>query len=165
MLETSVSQPLSASESQSSCCGSQAAIAQTPLLHEAVALGRLQACPQNPQCEAEVLRLVSQPGWLESQSPQPGGQEEEPQTPAVQVGDGPVQGLVHEPQWAGSATRLVSQPSASCPSQSPQPGSHELIEQTPSRHAVTACGRWQLQPQRFLTPPPPQVSGALHVPH
>ena len=55
------SQPSAGLPLQSAKPGLQVAMAHAPVLHAAVAFGRLQACPQVPQFARLVPRFVSQP--------------------------------------------------------------------------------------------------------
>jgi hypothetical protein len=92
------------------------------------------ATPQPPQFSA-LARLVSQPvaAWL-SQSAKPGAQTM-PQPRELQVAFAlPPAGqtCLHEPQFAGSDVRFVSQPFVALPSQSADPAAHVRLVQAPA---------------------------------
>jgi hypothetical protein len=109
-----VSQPLAALPSQFAKPALQVPSWQVPLLQTALALGKLQALPQAPQCKRLVLRLASQPlPTLASQLPNPTLQEML-HAPSAQdaVPLVPLQALPQLPQLARLVLLLTSQPSA-----------------------------------------------------
>jgi len=97
-----VSQPSEGSLSQLEKPALQV-MAQTPPVHDGVPLVRPQATPQPPQLLASVLRLVSQPGEVLTQSPKPGVQVARAQLPARHsaVALGRLHARPQEPQWRG----------------------------------------------------------------
>jgi hypothetical protein len=117
----SVSQPLLTIPSQSPKLALQLAIPQVPAVHEGVPFITVQARLHIPQCEGDVLTLVSQPSVaFMLQSPKPELQVK-PHLPALHVVVALArvgQTFPQLPQCIVLVCVLVSQPLAALPSQS-----------------------------------------------
>jgi hypothetical protein len=149
-LVSDVSQPLVALPSQSPKPALHAPIRHVPPTHEVVALGRLQARPQAPQCAAVVLRSVSQPlAALPSQLPRPIAQVVVPQTPIVHAGVPVIEehALPQVRQCATELLRSASQPLALFVSQLPKPALQLRSVHVPIVHAESALARLHERPQ------------------
>jgi hypothetical protein len=144
-----VSQPVEAIVSQSVNPALQAAMAQTPMRHWALACGRVQTLVHEPQLVTVTLVFVSQPFETSpSQLAKPGLQAM-PQTPAWQLAV-PLtleQACPQLPQWSGSAAVWISQPLRALLSQSAKPGLHEAIAHSPWAHTALALARLHGWPQ------------------
>jgi hypothetical protein len=108
----------------------------------------LHALPHEPQFEALVLVLTSQPLFKLPSQFWKFGSHVIPQAPLVQV---PVplvllHTFAHVPQWSGSAFRLVSQPLAAFPSQSANPAA-QVILQAPATQLGVPLALLQTLPQ------------------
>ncbi len=121
-----VSQPLATMPSQLPLPARHGVIKQDPLLQNVPAA---QATPQAPQFALVDARSASQPlAGLWSQSAKPGEHAPISHVPSRQTACAYAneQAAPHAPQFAGSARRLVSQPSDRPPLQSWYPGRHVL---------------------------------------
>jgi hypothetical protein len=157
----STSQPLMGLPSQSEKPALHEATPQRPPAQVAVALGRLQAAPQAPQCEAAASRSVSQPlASLPSQSPRVVGAQTrvDSQRPAAHRAPalGKEQAVPHAPQCRVLTRVSTSQPLAALPSQSPKPAA-QVMAQAPALHDAAPFVDGHALPQR------PQCAGALRV--
>jgi hypothetical protein len=129
-----VSQPLPTLASQFANGVLQLRMAQLPVVHEGVALGRLQERPHPPQF-AVVWRFVSQPSeYRPLQSAKPAAHAAIEHVDAEHVADpfAAEHAFPHEPQFPRLVTRSVSQPFAELPSQSPLPGAQLAMPQMPA---------------------------------
>jgi hypothetical protein len=126
----------------------QAAIAQVPVPHAAVAFAREHTTPQVPQFNV-VVSAVSQPlASVESQLSKPALQAWMAHEPVEQVAAAfvLVQAVAHAPQCA-SEVRLCSQPLAEFPSQSPSPGVQSVATQAPVAQVAFLPAKLQVVPQ------------------
>lgn len=123
----------------------------------------LHTFPQLAQF-CSVPSCVSQPfAALLSQSAKPELHPMPLQTPATHCGVPPVllQTFVHDPQWAGSATVLVSQPLPRFASQLPNPALHvmaqlpplQLAEPLAALHTVVQLPQWPASALVFVSQP------------
>ncbi len=154
------SQPLAALMSQSAKPALQAARAQAPATHDALALLNAHTFPQAPQFEVLVRVAASQPlAGLLSQSAKPALHAPTAHRPAAQSGVAfcAEHALRHAPQFAALVPRSVSHPLAGLPSQSPHPSSQVVNPQRPSRHTPVACIGAQAMPH------PPQWARLVSV--
>src|SRR5262249_19772946 len=111
---------------------------QAPETHEGVSLLVLHAAPQPPQFMGAVLMLSLHPVPLLLR--EPGGDDEQPQVPFVQLGvPFAPQGQTwrHMPQLLAFWFRLVSQPVAGVPLQLPKPVVHDRTQVPPGHVAVS----------------------------
>ena len=116
-------------------------MAQRPVEHVAVALGREHAVPHAPQFETSEPRLVSHPfAIIASQSAKPALHAAMSQRPLMHAGV-PFEALHRMPQpaqFVGSLRVLTSQPLLASPSQSAHPSSQAITAQRPAPHAPVA---------------------------
>jgi hypothetical protein len=158
------SQPLAGLPSQSAKSVLHAPTAHAPLTHTAVALGRVHAPPQRPQCATLVRRSTSQPlAGLPSQSPKPALHAATTQPPAAHaaVALGSTQALPHTPQCEVLVVRLVSHPLAALPSQLPKPAL-QVIPHMPlvqvavpllALHTLPQAPQWVGEDERSVSQP------------
>jgi hypothetical protein len=150
LVRVSVSQPLTASRSQSAKPATQVK-AQAPREHAATPLGGAgHDAPQRPQCVTEARTSVSQPlVALPSQSPKPSTHAATAQEPISQtaVALGGSQRRPQAPQWEALVRVSVSHPLAASPSQSAKPVAHAYAQVPPAQEAAVFGRSAQARPQ------------------
>jgi hypothetical protein len=144
VVRRSVSQPLAGLPSQSAKPSLQRVIAQVPVWHAPVALGKVQARPHIPQCIALAVVSVSQPlAALASQSPKPALQRSTEQRPATHAGV-PLATVHAAPQAPQAATLVVV--STQAPSQQVAGAAQGRVGEQPATHTEPTqrvlVGQW-----------------------
>jgi hypothetical protein len=166
LVRVSTSHPLAGLPSQSAKPAEHIPTAQRPLLHVAVALVRLHAMPQAPQCVAEALRLVSQPlPGLLSQLAKPALQRM-PQRPAAHTGAALLAAghtVPQAPQWLASVA-VSTQDALHTVSPAMQVSRHIPRSQScPLGHALSQPPQWALSLWRSRQAPPHSVCPVGHT--
>ena len=151
---SAVSQPFESMPSQLPESALQLEIAHVPVEHVAVAFGREQPAPHEPQLPS-VLSGVSQPlPALPSQLPQPAAHEAIAHVPVAHVEVAwASEHAVPQPPQLLSVLSGVSQPFAGFPSQLPEPLVHVPSVQVPEAQLAPAFAKSHVMPQ-----PPQSVS-------
>jgi hypothetical protein len=145
-VRVSTSQPLAGLASQSAKPVAQASTAHAPTAQVAVALGRAQNRPQDPQLAALVVTSVSQPLLARpSQSPKPAAQRAGVHIPPAQPWAATwasAQTIPHAPQFVGSMAVLAQKAVGAVPQVAS--GAAQVAPHTPPEQTCPAA---QLVPQ------------------
>jgi hypothetical protein len=160
LLAVFTSQPLLGLLSQLRKAPVHADTAHAPLVHAAVALGRLQTLPQAPQFAVLLPLSTSQPlAGLLSQSRNDPVHAWSWQAPPVHtaLALAMVQARLHAPQFALLVLVFTSQPLLGLPSQSRKPALHTKEQPPAVQTAAALAGAVQTVPQA------PQLRGSVWV--